>query len=169
MDQDVHIFEIASLRFWMMGAFCLCLSLPFALLLLWRFPFADGFDGFDALCLFLTAFFGLGAFYTLGMAWHRPVGLRIDADGVSGYYAPTLRWDEISQIMQSLSGGGRDIMVELRDRKAFKARQPRWAQVLHGLELNMGLTPIPAHYLRAHPEHVRNLLAEFHARYGTRS
>ncbi len=35
------------------------------------------------------------AFYLFAIAMFRPIALRMDADGISGYYAPPLRWEDI--------------------------------------------------------------------------
>lgn len=47
---------------------------------------------------FCALFFGVSGIYLLGVAKFRPIALRMDQDGISGYYVPPLKWSEISEI-----------------------------------------------------------------------
>lgn len=45
-----------------------------------------------------AAFMAGFALYLFALAIFRPIALRMDADGISGYYIPPMRWHEIGEI-----------------------------------------------------------------------
>ncbi|MEL7256593.1 MAG: hypothetical protein AAFN80_01960, partial [Pseudomonadota bacterium] len=70
-------------------------------LMLLPFVLAIGFElSTEMLGLWgLIAVFGALSFYIGGIALFTPHGLRLDAHGMSGYYAPApLRWSDIAEI-----------------------------------------------------------------------
>ena len=91
---------------------------------------------------FLYIFLALGVLLlvfgamSLGMARGRPVGLRVDAHGVSGYYVPTLDWTEIVRIDRT-EPGSTMLGIELFDRIAVRARQ---RSVISRLNLSLPLS-----------------------------
>ena len=58
----------------------------------------------------------------LGIARARPVALRIDEHGVSGYYVPTLDWTEILRF-DRMEARSRSLGIELFDKATVRARQ----------------------------------------------
>ncbi|WP_299686109.1 hypothetical protein [uncultured Tateyamaria sp.] len=61
---------------------------------------------------------------SLAMARGRPVALRIDRHGVSGYYVRTLNWTDILRFDRMERGSG-SLGIELFDRDEVRRRQRR--------------------------------------------
>ncbi|WP_415919645.1 hypothetical protein [Tateyamaria sp. SN6-1] len=64
---------------------------------------------------------GLGLL-NLGIARGRPVALRIDRHGMSGYYVPTLNWTDILRFGRT-APGSQTLAIELFDRAEVRRRQ----------------------------------------------
>lgn len=79
--------------------------------------------------------FGLGVL-TFAIARGRPVALRLDADGLSGYYVPTLNWTEVLRIDRAYPGR-ETLGIELFDRDAVRRRQ-RSPMMRFNLRLTLG-------------------------------
>lgn len=160
-------FGLRTVLLWVFGLILAILTAPFVLLVLWRVPYSGGFQFADGLMIFSALFFGAGAVFAIGLALKKPVGLRLDAHGLSGYYAPTLEWSDIRQVPQRLSSGGKIILLDLKDPKAYWARQSRAARVMQALNLQAGMVAVTVHMIKAKPDDILNLIHRYHARYGS--
>ena len=69
----------------------------------------------------LLVYFGA---LSIGMARARPVALRLDRHGVSGYYVPTLDWTDILRFDRK-EARSRSLGIELFDRAEVRNRQNR--------------------------------------------
>ncbi len=71
--------------------------------------------------------FGLPSFWFLGIAIKRPIALRMDENGISGFYADPATWDEIEQINVARDHKGRPMVgFALHDPIGFRDRQTPW-------------------------------------------
>ena len=89
------------------------------------------FDWLIAAGLLTVALLGLFAIHFFGLARQNPVALRMDANGLSGYYADPAAWDEIKSVF-AFTGhkSHRFLGVALRDPVAFRDRQSPWRRYL---------------------------------------
>lgn len=73
------------------------------------------------------AFLALPSIWFLGVALKRPVALRIDENGVSGFYADPATWHEIDQINVIPNNKGKLVLAfALNDPVGFRDRQSPW-------------------------------------------
>ena len=86
-------------------------------------------------CLTLAALvvvisFGLASAVYIGLSLAKPVALRMDADGISGWYTRPATWLEISHI-SVLDGakGNKRLAFALHDPVAFRDRQTGWQRL----------------------------------------
>lgn len=85
------------------------------------------FDGLVAGGLAVFLFFAWFAFTFLALARSRPVALRMDEKGISGYYVDPATWDEIKDVRAFIAGKGhRFLGFELKDPATFRDRQTPW-------------------------------------------
>jgi len=119
---------------------------------------------------FLWIFFVVGVILmglsalNFAIARGRPVALRLDADGLSGYYIPTLNWTEVLRVGPTGSGLGM-LGIELFDRDAVRRRQ-RSPMMRFNLRLNLGGNwhlVVPGDVLDADLEEVTAIARQFHA------
>lgn len=103
-------------------AFCLL----FSGLVLWYDPkFGTAFW----LTVTGLVFFGLPGLWFLGVAIKRPVALRMDKNGISGFYADPATWDEIDQINVVRSHKGHLMLgFALTDPIGFRDKQTPWGR-----------------------------------------
>ncbi|MEM6304739.1 MAG: hypothetical protein AAF744_08470 [Pseudomonadota bacterium] len=86
------------------------------------------FDGIVAFGLAAGLFFLALGLSNFALAWRRPVALRLDAKGASGYYLDPVTWDEVVDV-RAVRLNGRDAFgFELRDPEKVLARQPLLAR-----------------------------------------
>lgn len=111
---------ILGLSFGFFGLFFLLLALiPLA--------FGTFIGGFIAMALFLGLPFTAGAVFFFGVAYQRPVALRMDAGGISGFYADTASWDEIASVGVTTGPKGHKFLgFALHDPIGFRDRQSPW-------------------------------------------
>ena len=85
------------------------------------------FDWVILFGLLAAGFFLWFAAFFFGLAHRAPVALRMDAQGISGYYADAATWDEIKEI-KVVTGHKRHKLLgfELHDPVAFRDRQTSW-------------------------------------------
>ena len=80
---------------------------------------------FTGLCI-ASVFAGFALFY-LGIALRKPVALRMDAQGISGFYCDPATWDEIKDIGLVIGQKHhRFLGFTLRDPIGFRDRQSPW-------------------------------------------
>lgn len=126
---NVHRYSIRTWPLWFSGLTMAFLAIPFAISAIYSLSFLDGLDKIDLMLVTgLIGFGGLAA-YPLGLATGKPTGLRMDADGISGYLAPTLKWDDIKRIQPYRIHRGTCIGIELHDPEAYRARVSNWERV----------------------------------------
>ncbi|MEP5732136.1 MAG: hypothetical protein ABJL67_22505 [Sulfitobacter sp.] len=107
---------------------------PFALLGL-AFLFlsivqAAVFGWVSVLALGISIVFGGSAAFFFGIAWRRPVALRLDRHGISGFYTPPATWDEITDIgIFKDTNHNRFLGFALRDPIGFRDRQTAWGRL----------------------------------------
>lgn len=83
--------------------------------------------GWHFLVWFGGLFLVLGTL-NLGIARGRPVAVRLDGQGASGYYVPTLTWDEVARV--GVTKDGKAFAIEVSDIRAVRARQKTvWARL----------------------------------------
>ncbi len=134
-------------------------TIPFALVMVWRVymalfvPDARVFDSVDLVILMGLVVCGGLAVFGLGLAIRRPVGLRIDGQGLSGYCTPSLSWDEIDGVEARSFHKGHGVAVKLSDPGAFWARQSAWFR-LRSLGRVSPFFVINTTYLRVRPEDI---------------
>ncbi len=90
------------------------------------------------LWLFLVigvALLGLGLL-NFAIARGQPVALRLDRDGLSGYYIPTLNWTEVLRVGRTQPGRA-TLGIELFDKDAVRRRQ-RSPMMRFNLRLKLG-------------------------------
>lgn len=76
--------------------------------------------------------FGVLAVRLLGIAFSRPIALRMDQNGISGYYADPATWREIDQIdLVTDSKGNVSLGFALNDPVGFRDRQTPWRRFLY--------------------------------------
>ncbi len=82
--------------------------------------------------------FGWPALHCFGLALRKPIALRMDAKGISGYYVTPATWDEIAEVgtfAQTSKGLRRpDVTVrfvgfKLHDPIGFRDRQTAWQRL----------------------------------------
>ncbi|NNE54286.1 MAG: hypothetical protein HKN30_18015 [Sulfitobacter sp.] len=82
------------------------------------------FDALLAVGLAIGLFFAWFSFSFLALALKRPVALRMDQKGISGYYTNPATWDEIKEVRTFSGGRGHKFLgFELQDPVAFRERQ----------------------------------------------
>ncbi|MFC6636553.1 hypothetical protein [Sulfitobacter sediminilitoris] len=92
------------------------------------------FDGLVAGGLAVFLFFAWFAFTFLALARRRPVALRMDEKGISGYYVDPATWDEIKDVRAFIAGKGhRFLGFELKDPATFRDRQTPGGATGHGV------------------------------------
>lgn len=88
----------------------------------------------------LIAVFAALSLYIAGIALFTPHGLRLDADGLSGFYAPApLKWSDIEDIDLVVSNKNKVIGLRLHDREAY------WSSLTPGQRLFRLGQPAPFH------------------------
>ena len=121
MTDDVIRLPLNRVRLGFIAAGCVLPAL-FVLFFLMAMPADLRFQfSFRNIALWgaLVGFGGLST-YISGIAMFTPHGLRLDADGVSGYYAPApLKWSDIADIDLVRSGKTMVIGLRLHDRDAY--------------------------------------------------
>ncbi len=79
------------------------------------------------LCLAGTVGFTATTLYFIGVALKSPTALRMDARGISGFYADPATWAEIAYIESFANNKGHMFLgFTLRDHIAFRDRQTPW-------------------------------------------
>ena len=87
------------------------------------------FDWLIAAGIAIAAFFGWFALYFFGLAAKTPAALRMDAQGISGFYADPAKWDEIKAVkVIKDSKNDRFLGFVLTDPIAFRDRQTAWGR-----------------------------------------
>lgn len=106
---------------------------------------------------------GLGVM-NLMIARSRPVALRIDRHGVSGYYVPPLAWAEISRIDRTAPGAN-TLGIALQDRDEVRRRQRSpWTRFNLSLPLQGGWhLLVPGEVLEADLDEVVRVARAFQA------
>lgn len=117
-------------------------------------------------CAFLLATFGgLGVYY-IGVSRRKPVALRMDDHGLSGYYTQPLLWQDVAKMGPVKLANG-DVMMGIRlaDPIAHRALQSPWHRLLSTLNGRKGgyHIKIPPTILKG--ADMRDLLAEATARH----
>jgi hypothetical protein len=104
--------------------FCTLFCLFFSGLLLWTDPkFGTAFW----LTVTGLVFFGLPGLWCLGVAIKRPVALRMDKTGISGFFTDPVTWGEIDQINVVRSHKGQLMLgFALNDPISFRDTQTPW-------------------------------------------
>jgi len=100
----------------------------------WDWVFNSGWNGLrTADVMILIGFAGLSMFtlFGLGLAVRKPIGLRIDHDGISGYFAPTLKWCEIAALEPRTIHKGTGIHISLKDPKRQALQHSKAMRVLN--------------------------------------
>ena len=159
MQQGVLIFHIRTAPLWAAGGilavFGILLS-PFVLLML-RPPF-------DAMTsLLLLGFAGLVALsvYGLGLALARPVALRVDSDGISGYFAPNLRWEQIERIEARRVYKGALVGIFLKDPEGYLHSLGTWGRLRYALRKRPYHTTVNASHMRGDVQDVVAAMERF--------
>ena len=141
MTDQIVRYHVRSRQFWVIGVMLALMSLLFGAVILWRvwdWVFNSGWNGVQtADVLILTGFAGVCALtlFALGMAVRKPVGLRIDQHGISGYFAPNLKWSEIDGFEPRTIHNGSGIFVILKDPEARAKQRSKSRQVLNFLDV----------------------------------
>lgn len=79
------------------------------------------------LCLAGTVGFTVPTLYFIGVALKSPIALRMDARGISGFYADPTTWAEIARIESFANDKGHMFLgFTLHDHIAFRDRQTPW-------------------------------------------
>lgn len=96
------------------------------------FPLFIGiFDWLILLGLAGSAMFGWFALYFFGLARKNPIALRMDKQGISGFYADPASWAEIKSAFAYVGHKHhRFLGFELHDPVAFRDRQSPWRRYL---------------------------------------
>lgn len=150
----VSRYPLSSWPFWLAGGVFAFFALLFLVPVLLRAFAHHGWHFADGLALYgLLMFSGL-AVYALGIAWARPVGLRIDQHGLSGYYVASLTWDEIKSVEALGLYRGHGIGLTLKDPQQFVARQSVWGRVRYALRRRPYDIVIPIKHLKANAQHL---------------
>ena len=141
MTDDVIRLPLNRARLGFIAAGC---ALPafFVLFFLMAIPADLRFElSFKTLGLWgAMAAFGALSAYLAGVALFTPHGLRLDAHGLSGYYAPApLEWSDIADIDLVRSGKTMVIGLRLHDRDAY------WSRLTLGQRLFRLGQPSPFH------------------------
>jgi len=129
LSADVIRLHVFRWRFIAIGGGCLvlaafCLSFLIAAIVTNK-PFE-----FATFLAFAGSFFlGWLGVVICGLGINRPVGLRIDAKGLSGWYVPAVTWDEVNYISTRKVKGNLQMLIHLHDFNAVVARQPKKTRV----------------------------------------
>ena len=108
------------------GLMILLFGLPFMLMALVGAPFGS----WMGMAVMIVAVFGLLATLNLGLALRKPVALRMDETGISGWYSAPATWAEIAQIsVLDGSKGAKLLAFALHDPIAFRDRQSPWQRL----------------------------------------
>lgn len=171
MSEKAIRYEIAPLRLYVIGALMVLFWVPFAAAFILRgyllvtVETARSALFADLMLAFGTLFFGGLAIYAIGLAWRKPVGLRLDAHGVSGYFAPSLQWEDIRAIpARSIK---QRVLIDLKDPQSFWATQPLWTRINNALSFQANMVQINTGPIRAESGDIIDALREMHARYGS--
>lgn len=126
---EVLRYQVQVWPFWFVGISSSVLALPFVLTATHGLlhPSLWG-EALFLILVGLVIFCGM-AVYSLGMAVHRPVGVRLDADGISGFFAPSLRWDEIARIEPYRVHRGSCIGIVLHDPEGYRDTLSGWGKL----------------------------------------
>ena len=134
MDVNVVKYPILTWPFWFggifFGVFAVVFMAPFVFLIV---VYHTVFDWVSLLAVATLVGSAVFAIYALGLAISKPVGLRIDPDGISGYFAPSLRWDEIERVEPFYVHKGSAIGIMLKDPEAWRAKQTGWGRLRSAL------------------------------------
>ncbi len=165
MDEEVIRYGIRAWLLGGLGALSALMALPFAMIVIWRFPLVSQFATADLIVL--AGLFGFGgcAVYAFGLALQKPVALRMDRHGISGYFAPTLSWSDIKWVPKTLGGGGKVIWLDLHDPRRFWADQSLRARVLSALNFQAGMVAVPVQMIKAPGAEVLETLLRMHKRH----
>ena len=110
-----------------LGLLCGALTLLMGLPLVAVFLSIGHFELPIVLGLILVVIFAALAVFSLGLARRRPVALRMDERGISGYYVEPALWRDIADIgLWSQPKAGRFIGFSLKDPKLFFDQQSPW-------------------------------------------
>ena len=119
--------RVRSARFFVAGgilAFCAIFCLTFAAIIL---SVSSGFGTAFWTAFTGLAFFGLPGFFLLGIAIKQPIALRVDKNGISGYYADPATWHEIDEINAVTDSKGKtSVGFSLMDPVGFRDKQTPW-------------------------------------------
>ena len=126
-------YRLQSWLFWSTGILFLFLVLLLLFVALMSFA-SEGWHFLDGLVLIGLVLFSATSATLIGIAYCKPVGLRVDADGISGYLAPVLAWEEIRRISPYRIHRGTCIGIELVDGDAFLEKQGAWGRLRHRLQ-----------------------------------
>lgn len=129
------VVRIGMRRWWLgtMGAFGALFAIPMASVVLARLPYTDGFVFADGLALIGTLAFGAIAVMGIGLAIKGPVGLRIDAQGLSGFEAsPPIAWADIEHVETIRYGRHLAIGIVLKDRESYWKTLSGWQRLKRG-------------------------------------
>ena len=93
--------------------------------------FDDDISGWlAATSLFVTLFFAALAVYFIGIALRQPVALRLDENGISGFYVTPATWDEIASVGTFEDTNRYKFLgFALHDPIAFRDRQTPWGRL----------------------------------------
>ncbi len=103
------------------------LLLGFCALGLWA-----GVSVFDPLflsCILLGLFFAATSAYLISLGIKKPVALRMDTQGISGFFADPATWDEVAEVGVITGHKRRKFLgFTLHDPVAFRDRQTAWGR-----------------------------------------
>jgi hypothetical protein len=124
------IVKINRRRAILLGALILPIALV-GLIFLWLAIFiAESFNWPAFLALLLTICCGAVSLFFFGIAYRMPVALRMDAQGISGFYADPATWQEISD-SAAFSGNKGHLFLgfALHNPVGFRDRQTAWQRL----------------------------------------
>lgn len=138
-------------------------ALPFLLVMIWRLPFDGGFYFADALFLVALLGFGWSCVFCVGLALAKPIGLRVDQHGLSGYYVPTLDWSDINGIIESRDR--KTLHVDVRKPYSIVDRFSGWERVRFTMNMSGGAVGVNVSMIDGDYDDIIAGLRERHARY----
>lgn len=134
MQSEAVKYELLAWPFWLVGGFLglftLLILLPATFFIL---VYGGILDGFNLMVTVMCAGFVAATIYALGLAISRPVALRVDETGISGYFAPSLTWSEIASVEPIRVQRIEAIGICLKDPEAFKESLSNWGLICHAL------------------------------------
>lgn len=131
LTEEVVSLRVNPKRFRSIIWMCFSLGLPFAAAGAIIVGWGQEGRGFGVAVFLLGALFLFFGVMNFGIARARPVALRLDEDGASGYYVPSVTWDEVEKVgveRPNDDDGGR-LVFKLKDVQALRNRQKTaWAR-----------------------------------------